>query len=474
LALIAFAIYQRPKPSTAIRSIAVLPFRDLSENPPRDFLSVGLADSLITQLASSGSLVIRPTISVLKYATQPKDPIEAGREQGVDAVLDGKILSTGNRIRVSAQLIRLNDGLSLWTGEFEDSPDRIASIETNVVKSIAQSIQLKLGSLTEKVDSLSLTQNPKAYEAYLRGRWLWNRRTEESMRRSIDAFDQSIAADPNFALAWAGLADSWALMASFSAEPGARTHPNARAAANRAIQLDPKLAEPHASLGMISFFSDWDGPAAEREFLLAIGLQPNYATAHHWRGLNLAAMGRLPEALKELEEARRLDPLSLIIGTNVGWMLYQSRRYDDAIAEFRRTLELDANFPRAHTRLGITLLLKGEAASAEKELRKALELSGGDPYISGVLGYALARSGQRDAALKIASSLIDLSRSHYVPPFGLALLYLGLDDQKSALDWLQKALSDRSTTMVYAKVDPILDPLRSKPQFLKLLSQMKF
>jgi Flp pilus assembly protein TadD len=225
---------------------------------------------------------------------------------------------------------------------------------------------------------------------------------------------------------------------------------------------------------MISFFSDWDGHAAEQEFQRAIALEPNYATAHHWYGLDLAAMGRLPESLSEVRRARQLDPLSLIINTNVGWVLYLSRHYDEAITEFRKALELDPDFPRARTRLGITYMQKGDFAAATRELGESLRLSGQDPYIAGVLGEARALAGDNAGARRILDELKKRSKQHYVPPFSLALICIGLGAHDEALQWLVQAYDDHSTSMVYAKIDPSLDPMRSDPRFRELLRRMKF
>jgi len=326
----------------------------------------------------------------------------------------------------------------------------------------------------KKKSSPPVTASGKAYDYYMRGRYFWNRRTEESLRRGIEYFQKAVAEDPNYALAHAGLADSYALMASFSAEPGQKAQPAAQAAAMRAITLDPALAEPHASLGMLSFFTDWNGPAAEREFRRAIVLKPNYATAHHWYALDLAAMGRLPESLAEVTRAEELDPLSLIISTNVGWVLYFNRRYDEAVVQYRKALEMDPHFARARTRLGIAYLAKHENAAAIRELETAVHESGDDPYISGVLGGAKAISGDRSGAQIILRELTTRASSHYVPPFARALVYVGLGDKENALKCLEQAYADRSTSMVYAKVDPSLDLLRKDPRFEAILARMNF
>src|SRR5260370_10681740 len=262
-------------------------------------------------------------------------------------------------------------------------------------------------------------------------------------------------------------------MASFSIEPGRSATADARAAALSAIQLDPTLAEPHASLGMIYFFTDWNGKAAEEEFERSIALNPNYATAHHWYALDLAAMGRFPEALYEVHRAQELDPLSMIIGTNVGWIKYLNKDYDGAVIEYRRVLDLDASFVRARTRLGIVEIREGKFSEAVHDLTEAQKLSN-DPYILGLLGQALAMDGQTAAAQRVVGQLNTKSASKYVPPFAIALVDIGLGKKNAALSELERSIDDRSTSMVYAKVDPSLDELRGDDEFRELLHRVQF
>ncbi len=474
----AWALKSRLMPAVhPIRTVAVLPFRTLGEDTSQEYLGLGMTDALITKLGVVGGITVRPTGAVIKYAKGTMNPLAAGREQSVDAILDGRIQASPSIVRVTVQLVRVSDGVTVWAGAFEQSPQQMFRLQDSMGETIA-------GQLAQHLTGQQLTGEEKrriakndtlsneAYESYMRGRLLWNRRTEDSLVRGIDYFQKAIDADPNYALAYAGLADSYALMASFSVEPGRKAHPNARAAALRAIQLDSSLAEPHASLGMISFFSDWEFKEAERHFREAISLHPEYATAHHWYALDLAAMGRLPESLSEVRRAEQLDPNSMIIDTNVGWILYFSRRYDEAIVQYRRTLDLDPGFARARTRLGIALALEGDFPAAIPQLEDAVRLSGSDPYVEGVLAYARALSGDKAAARKTLRGLNERSKNHYVPPFSNALVCIGLGDKAEALRWLEQAYEDHSTSMVYAKVDPILDPLRAEPRFQALLTRM--
>lgn len=474
------------KPREPLRTIAVLPFTVEGSFPagsvPNDFVLLGMTDSMISRL--TGRLVVRPTSSVLRYSDAgPVNPVSAGREQDVDAVFTGQLVGSRGKIALKLRLIRVRDGMTLWQNSSSAGINGLSQLEQEVgdsasreLKSIGDSSALPQGSLrpAEVEGRLHGRANEQAYELYLRGRYFWNRRTVEGLRKSTDYFRQSIEADPNYALAYAGLADSFALLASFSVEPGRAANAEARSAAFSAIHLDASLAEPHASLGMIYFFTDWNLLAAETEFERSIRLNPNYAMAHHWYALDLAAMGRFPEALYEIRLAQKLDPLSLIIGTNVGWIEYLARDYPSALRDLSRVLELDPNFVRARTRLGMVEMATGNNETAVANLARAVALSGDeDPWVEGLLGNAQARSGDQKAAQRTLADIRRRSGSEYVPPTSQALILIGLGRRKEAISALSQAIDDHSTSMIYARVDPSLDPLRSDPGFQALLNQIK-
>ena len=470
------------KPRSPIRTLAVLPFTldsassHTSSGMPDEVVLLGMTDGLISRL--NGDLVVRPTGSVLRYSTGAAvDPVAAGREQGVDAVLSGSVESSSGRETLHLRLFRVRDGLVLWQDSVSGSPDSLPQLEQSAGEAVAHELH-RLGAISAPPKP-NVTTHPDgpAYQLYLRGRYFWNRRTVDGLRKSTDYFRQSIDADPNYAPAYAGLADSYALLASFSVEPGSSANADARSAALSAIHLDPTLAEPHASLGMIYIFTDWNLSAAEQEFEHAIQLNPNYATAHHWYALDLAAMGRFPQALYEIHLAQKLDPLSLIIGTNVGWIEYLSHDNAAALVALNRVLELDPNFVRARTRLGMVEMATGDNAAAIANLTQALALSGNpedrDPWVEGLLGDAEARAGNRTAAEKVLAELHQRAASHYVPPISRALVLIGLGRNAEAIEALGQAVDDHSTSMVYARVDPSLDPLRTDHAFQGLLGRMK-
>jgi DNA-binding winged helix-turn-helix (wHTH) protein/TolB-like protein/Tfp pilus assembly protein PilF len=475
-AAINFRVHHAPVKLQSIRSVAVLPFRSEGTNGTKTYLGVGVANSIINRLSSSDKLLVPTANTIARLpGSISTNELEAGRELGVDAVVSGTIDRSPTETRVSVAVTRVSDGEKLWSNSFTQSPEQTLDLadvlEEDIATRVSSSILAALGNTTVARSNVDAA-NPEARELYFRGRYYWNRRTEDSLTKSIDCFQKAVAADPNFALAYAGLADAYVLVASFSVEPGRQAISSARTAALSAIQLDSGLAEPHAALGMISFFTDWDGAAAEQEFQRALALEPNYATAHHWYALDLAAMGRADQASYEVRKAQDLDPTSSMIATNVGWVFYLNRHYEEAEHAFRKVLEMDPGFVRAHTRLGITLLTEGKNQAAVQELRQALALSG-DPYVKGVLAEALAVSGNRAEASRMLAEMIKDSQQRYVQPFGIALAYLGLGQKDRALEWLQKALDDHTTTMVWAKIDPELDHLRSTPELQAMLAKMK-
>jgi len=441
-------------------------------------MRLGMTDDMISLL--NNEFIVRPTSSVLHYLDATTiDPVVAGHEQSVDAVITGMLDTSSSRIILKLRLIRVRDGATLWRSSFQSASNNLPQLEQDAGNAAVQELH-SLGTVSTRSQTVAASNpvliraNNPAYQNYLIGRYFWNKRTVDGLHKSTDYFRQSINADPNYAPAYAGLADAYALLASFSVEPGRASNADARSAAFSAIHLDPTLAEPHASLGMIYFFTDWNLTAAQQEFEQAIRLNPNYATAHHWYALDLAAMGRPAQALYEIHQAQKLDPLSLIIGTNVGWIEYLAHDYPAAVRDLHRVLELDPNFVRARTRLGIVEMVTGDYVAAKADLTRALALSGDeDPWVEGLLGDAEALAGNHAAAEQVLAELQKRSASQYVPPISRALVLLGLGYKARAVVALQQAVDDHSTSMVYARVDPTLDTLRSDPSFQALLAHIK-
>jgi tetratricopeptide (TPR) repeat protein len=398
-----------------------------------------------------------------------------GRELGVDAVLDGQIQRENDRVRLTVQLIRVVDGVHLWSDTFDENFTNIFSMEDEVSSQVAQSIRLGLTGEEKKRLAKRSTASSEAYRAYLKGRYFWNERTEDSLGKGLAYFSKAVDVDPTYAEAYAGIADSYAMLGLYTVLPPNDAFPKAKAAAMKALEIDNGLAEAHATLAFAHFYYDWDARAAESEFKRALENNPTYAIAHSWHGFNLAAMGQFPEAIAEAMKAEEADPLSPIIGANAAWVLCLAGQYERAIETSRRAIEIDPHFLHAHFRLGNTYEQQGEYELAIAEYQKAVpEPARGDTYYQASMGHAYAMAGKTVEARKVLNHLEDLSKKRYVAPYAIALIHLGLGDKDSAFEWLERACADHSTSMAYLKVDPALRSLRSDPRFDKLLRHSSF
>jgi DNA-binding winged helix-turn-helix (wHTH) protein/TolB-like protein/tetratricopeptide (TPR) repeat protein len=463
-----------PAPTSAAGSLAVLPFQTVGEKIGQAYVGIAMADAVITKLGHSGKIVTRPTSAVQKYANLPQDSRTAGLEQGVDAVLDGRMQREGDRVRLTVQLTRVRDGVELWADAFDEKFTDVFTLEDEFSDRVARSIRLKLtGEDTGPLSKLS-TKNADAYEAYIRGRYFWNRRTEQAITKGLRYFQQAVALDPNFAEAHAGVADSYALLGLYGLLPPKEAFPPAEDAAKKALAINDDLAEAHATLGFVYFYYGWNGRAAEQEFRRALDANPGYAMAHSWNGQDLAARHRLPEALRETELAQQDDPLSLIVSCNAGLVLLVAGRQEKAADILTKALEIDPNFPRAHFRLGNVYEQRGLPDKAIAEFEDAVRLSGGDPYYQGALGHAYGMAGNVKEARKILEILNKRSRTQYVPAYAVALVYAGLHEKDGAFEWLEKAYKDRSASMALMDVDPALDTLHSDARFEELVRRVNF
>ncbi|HEY0406131.1 MAG TPA: winged helix-turn-helix domain-containing protein [Pyrinomonadaceae bacterium] len=443
-------------------SIAVLPFRPLGMAASDDYLGLGMADALITKLSNIRQISVRPTSAVIKFAGNGQtDPIAAGRELNVDSVLEGSIQRAGDRMRVTVQLISVRESRPLWAHTFDERLTDIFSVQDSISAQVAQALTLKLTGEEQRLLAKRYTENVEAYQSYLRGRYFWNKRNEEALARSIAYFNEAIAGDPGYALAYAGLADAHSVIGfyQFGKLPPEQSFQKAKAAALKALELDDTLAEAHASLALSVGDVDADDAAAEREFKRAIELNPNYATAHHWYSDFLASAGRPTEAMIEIRRALELDPLSLVINATLGERLYHERKHDEAIAQLRKTLEMDAGFGPAHYLLGLALEQKGLYEEAITELNKALAVSGNNPWMVSALGHTLALSGKRNEAQRVLEELRQLSKSRYVTPYDYAIVYLGLGQTAQVSEWLGKIHKDREKLIRAIKDDPRMDSM---------------
>ena len=455
----------------AIDSLAVLPLMNTSNDPESEYLSDGITESIINTLSQIPKLRVMARSTVFRYKGREVDPLAVGSALNVRAILTGRVLQMRQTLIIKVELVDVADGSQLWGEQYERESGDILAIQREISREITANLRLKLSGEQKKRLEKQPTENANAYQLYLKGRYCWNKRTEQGLEKGIEFFSQAIEADPLFALAYVGLADSYNMLAAYNLSQPRAVLSRAKAAAERALEIDSELAEAHTSLAKVSADYDWDWPAAEREFKRALELNPNYATAHHWYALHLMAMGTFEEAAAELKRAQQLDPLSLSINASAGLPFYWSRRYDEAIEQFRRTLELDLGFPLAHVLLGQAYAQKGMYDEAIAELSRASELDP-TPRARAILAYTLAVAGRKDEAARILSELEELANQKYVSPYFKALIYTALGEQDRAFEWLEKAYEERSEWLVWLKVDPKLDSLRSAPRFTALVQRV--
>ena len=452
-----------------IKSMAVLPFKSLGVDDGDEYLGIGIAETLTTRLSSQKLLTVRPTSAVLKYASPEKDTVVAGRELAVDSVLEGSIRRLGKRIRVTARLVSVPDDSVLWADKFDENFTDIFKVEDSISAKVAEALALKLSGEERKRLTKRYTDDAAAYQLYLKGRYFWNKRTEGGFNQGIAQFKQAVEKDSNYALAYAGLADSYIGLTFYNFTAPNETMPKAKEAAMKALAIDNSLAEAHTSLAHVLMNYDWNWFEAEKEFKLSIELNPDYATAHQWYAIHyLTAMGRPEEALQEMKRALELEPTSLIMNTFMGATFYFAGRYDEAIEQCRRTIEMDPNFAVAHWHLGLAFEQKSMFEQAVAEFQKVVILSGGSPLMKAALGFAYAKSGVRNKANKILNELRKLSAQRYASLYEIAAIHAGLGEKELAFEWLEGAYKEHSFSMTLLKVDPRWESLRSDPCFADL------
>ncbi|MEJ7615886.1 MAG: winged helix-turn-helix domain-containing protein [Pyrinomonadaceae bacterium] len=449
-----------------IRSLAVLPFKSQTGEDV-DALEVGLADTVISKLSSFKQITVRPKSAILKYSDH--DPIAAGREQGVDAVLDGRIQKAGNRVRVSAQLMRVRDQQTLWSGTFDEQITDIFALQDQLSLKVAEVLMPDLTKVEERRLAKPSTVNLEAYKEYIRGRYHWDKRTGEGLQKAVQHFNQAIDLDPAYAEAYAGLSDSYNLLGVFGVLPISEITPKARAAAHKALEIDQTLAEAHSSLAAIKEWYERDMAGAEREYRQAIEYKPSYPTAHQWYALYLSKSNRHAEAVTEIRRAEELDPLSLIISSDAGVIFRNGGQHEQAVQQFQKTIRMGPNFTEAHVELGRTYAFGGRHEEAIEKFVRARELSGNDPSILGDLGYVYAVAGRKEEALKILEELKDLSRRRFVPNESMILIYAALGDNDLAFELLEKEYEAGSDYISSIKNDPRLNRIRSDVRFTELL-----
>lgn len=454
--------------TTDLRRIAVLPFDNISPDPKNEYFSDGMTEELIASLSKIGGLRVIARTSVTPYKKATKTAAQIGKELNVGNLVEGTVSQGQDKIRVTVRLVDAKSQEQLWQQVYDRPLSDVFEVESEIAQRVAQSLKVQLDAAERRRVSQRPTENLEAYDFYLRGRYLWSKRSKDAVEEAIPDFRQALARDPKYALAYAGLADSFVVLGNYGFLPPREAFANARENAVRALELDDSLAEAHTSLAAVKLLYDWDFPAADREFNRAIELNPSYALAHQWYALELIVTSRLEAAGVEARRAQELDPLSLVINTATGFPLYYSRQYDEAAGRFRVALDLDPNFALAHLWFGWCYTQKGDYPQAEAEFEKARPLSNA---IAG-LGYAAARAGQTPLAQQRLQELLTLAARQSVSPYDIAVVYAGLGEKDKTFEWLNKAYDQRSNDLIFLRVEPVLDGVRSDPRFGDLLKKM--
>src|SRR5215813_663722 len=477
-AVVLFASSSRP-----INSVAILPFVNDSKDPNAEYLSDGITESIINSLSQLPNLKVMSRNAAFRFKGSNLDPVEAGRNLNVGAVLTGRLLKLDDRFVIKAELIKVDDGSQLWGAEYNSSLADLFSVQDEVSKKISESLRLRLTGADEEKLAKRYTNDAEAYQLYLKGRYFWNKRNEEGFRNGIDYFKRAEEKDPTFALAFSGLADSYALLSDIGVARPVDEMPKAKAAAQKAVDADPTLAEAYTSRAFVRLAYDWDWFGAQSDFQQALKLNPKYPTAHQWYASYLMQMGKFSLAKAEIEEAHNLDPLSPIISANAGLYSYYEKNYDDAIAKYKTTLQSDPDFWVARHYLALAYVQKGRYDEAIAELRKLIKAPGSgaipdqiveaESEASASLGFAYGMAGKQAEARAIISQLEALSKKRYVSPLYFAIVYAGLKDNDKAVEYLNKAFDARHPGLVLIRIEPMFDGLRGDERFKALIKRFE-
>jgi TolB-like protein/DNA-binding winged helix-turn-helix (wHTH) protein/Flp pilus assembly protein TadD len=473
-----FRYLRKPSVVTAhpkqITSIVVLPLENLSADKDQAYFADGMTDELIANLAKIRSLRVISRTSAMGYKGTHKTLSEIARDLNVDAVVEGTVLRSGDRVRITAELVQVATDRHLWADTYESQFGDVLTLQSQVASAIVNEIRINLTPEEQQRLASARPISPESYEDYLKGRFYWNKRSEEGLTKAIEYFQLATQNDPHSALAFAGLADCYSIIGSaiVGSVPSQDVATKARVAALKALELDKSLAEAQTSLATVQFNYDWNWPAAASGFQRSIELNPSYATAYQRYSLYLMAMGRTGESLAQMNRARELDPLSISMSFSLGWRLYMAHQYDQAISQLRNTLEMDPNFALPRMVLGQAYEQKGMVPQAIAELQKAVANSHDSPPMLGSLGHAFALAGNKAEVDKILAQMLEQSKKRYVSPFYVSVVYAGLHENEKAMDWLEKAYEDRSNAIIFLKVDPDFDGLRSNPRFQALLRRL--
>jgi TolB-like protein/DNA-binding winged helix-turn-helix (wHTH) protein/Flp pilus assembly protein TadD len=465
-------VRSRTRGPTAIRSLAVLPLENLSGDAAQNYFSDGMTDELITDLAQISALRVISRTSVMVYKGARKPLPQIARELNVDAVVEGTVLRAGDQVRITAQLIDASTDKHIWSQSYEGELRDTLALQDRVARAIAGQIQINLTPREQAALKSATVVNPQAYQSYLKGRYFWSKRTAGGLKVALAYFNQAIEEDPNYAQAYSGLADTYALLGDwqYAAMTPKEAYPKAKAAALKAVKLDDALGEAHNSLAFLLDGFDWDLDSGGKEFRRAIELNPGYATAHHWYAGHLALLGQYDQAIAEMKKAESVDPLSLIINADLAELFVLAHSYDEAIGQSRKTIEMDPNFAMAHNQLAEAYLQKHMFDQAIAELQKAVQLSGGSPLCIANLARAYTLSGKRSEAMKLLNDLKSSSTARNSHASEVAAIYASFGDKDEAMNWLEKSYAERFNPGVLIR--PAFDPLRSDPRFQQLVQRV--
>ena len=463
-----------PRSRKAFDSIAVLPFENATADSNTEYLSDGITESIINSLSHLPKLRVMARSTVFRYKGQTADPQKVGNDLNVRTVLTGRVVQRGDSLVIGTELVDVANGWRLWGEQYNRKLADLVAVQDEIANEISGKLRLSLTGEEKKRLSKRPTLDAQAYQDYLRGRFYWNKRTEDGVKKGIEYFQRAVEKDPGYPLPYVGLADSYNILGYYSYAAARDVFPKAKAAALKALEIDGTLTEAHASLAYGRLYYEWDWSGAEREFEEVIARNPTYPTGRLYYGNYLAVMGRFTEALAQFEKACELDPLSLIINTSVGWTLYFSRQYERAMESLRKTLEIDAHFVLAHAMLGKSYLQLGRLQEAIPEFQVASDLSGASPLYHAMLGHAFGVAGNSAEANRILNQLKEQAARSYLSSYCMAEVYVGLGDEDQACEWLEKAYEERARTLVMLKVEPEVDRLRSDSRFENLLQRMNF
>ena len=458
--------------SKIIDSLAVLPFENAGAEPDHEYLSDGITASLINILATIPKLRVIAQSTVFRYKAREIDPQAIGRELNVRAVLTGRMMQSGSSLRIGTELVDVATGSLLWGAQYDRKPGDIFAVQDEISNEISEKLRLQLTRAEKKRLRKRHTENDEAYRLYLKGRHYWNKWTEDGFYKAIEQFQQAIAIDPGYALAYAGLADSYVLLGWNSYLPPKAAFPKGKAAAKIALQLDPDLAQAHTPVAALLWLYDWQWEEAQTEFKRSLERDPTYPTANHWYAEYVMTMGRHTEVMARMKKGQELDPLSLIINVAVGWALYFARQYDEAIEQLRQTVELDPNYPVTYWILGLLLRKTGRYELAIAEGEKGVKLSGGSPLMRAALAHTFGTAGRTKEALQILDELTELGKQKYVAAYFFAGIYVGLGENDRAIEYLERSYEEHSHWLIYLHIDPSMDALRDDPRFHDLLRRV--